>query len=392
MPFSRKRFSQAPTVAASVPSKQRVRDVFTGDSPSVRQADIPGAQPSGPSRVLSLIDDDGKLNSAGPGQTGITRLELDMGIDTPGLRFWKDTVKTIDLDAKTGDAFFKGTITGGSLRMDDSAANNSYVWIADLDGLRWRRDSDDKNVTKIEGAWSGTGNDFAASINYVAEELSGGSDGTAQGREARIFMANQRRTTDPGNNAVAWNSSSISLYTRWKTASSLAELTVASISDTVRRVTLHADQLFLNAYPSPSSVGNSKYSSGTQFYGEETSNVSFTTTQTDIVSAGAITTIAGRRYKITCGWPRMATDGVNATVEMRIAEAGVGIVQAYAYRLNTANVAEEGDTISAVISPSAGSHTYKLAGIRTGGAGTITVVGASGGYEQWILVEDIGHT
>ncbi len=59
-------------------------------------------------------------------------------------------------------------------------------------------------------------------------------------------------------------------------------------------------------------------------------------------------------------------------------------------RLFSVTSIHDGATASVVITPSAGSHTYKASAQRIGGTGTLTW-GAAGTQPSFILVEDLGE-
>ena len=99
-----------------------------------------------------------------------------------------------------------------------------------------------------------------------------------------------------------------------------------------------------------------------------------------------VTLVAGRRIRIS------AQAGVQSTVTgdtaiLRIKE-GATVLQQGVGSLQPVN-SEITFCPSIVLTPSAGSHTYKLSLLRLAGTGTLTMVGASNDV-PFILVEDIG--
>lgn len=123
-------------------------------------------------------------------------------------------------------------------------------------------------------------------------------------------------------------------------------------------------------------------------YAEITTTQGSITTVTDITGlAVTITVPAGRRIKIT------VEAGVNSNtvtdgVDVQICE-GATVLQDRTAKLDTnAEVAIHTDVI---LTPSAGTHTYKVRASRFAGSGSVTFVAASN-KPAYILVEDITGT
>lgn len=136
--------------------------------------------------------------------------------------------------------------------------------------------------------------------------------------------------------------------------------------------------------------------SSTLAYAEATGNQgSITSTQTDITGLSVTVTVpAGRRIRISARtyWTSTTSDGDALT---GIFEGATQLQESRGYvGGTTAPFAAEP---SVVLSPSAGTHTYKVVGKRVTGTGTLTNNVFSGGT-SFILVEDItgsgisGHT
>lgn len=119
-------------------------------------------------------------------------------------------------------------------------------------------------------------------------------------------------------------------------------------------------------------------------YAEVTANQSPITTEVDVTGLSVTVTVPdGRRIRISSAL------GITSTVNddigfMRIAEGGTNLAFAQA-KLNTNT---ESVFASIVLTPTAGSHTYKIRAARTSGTGNLTV-GAASTNPAYILVEDI---
>lgn len=124
-------------------------------------------------------------------------------------------------------------------------------------------------------------------------------------------------------------------------------------------------------------------------YAEVTANQTGITTEVDLTGLTVTVTVpAGRRIKITTSIyiNRTVADGVSV---LRIKEGGTQLHQADYFVRNAA----EAQTVerSVVITPSAGTHTYKLTlalGTGTGSTGLV----AAATFPAYILVEDVTGT
>jgi hypothetical protein len=126
---------------------------------------------------------------------------------------------------------------------------------------------------------------------------------------------------------------------------------------------------------------------GTLGYEEVTANQGGITTETDLTGLSVTVTVgASRRIKVTAAGNvfRSVADGTSV---LRIKE-GVTTLQRLQYQPNVINEGEFRQG-SAILTPSAGSHTYKLSLERTTGTGTVTF-DAMADRPGFILVEDIG--
>jgi len=111
-------------------------------------------------------------------------------------------------------------------------------------------------------------------------------------------------------------------------------------------------------------------------------------TETDLTNLSVTVTVpAGRRIKVT-GSVAADLDTISAVGQIRIKEDGAEIQYMPLYQ---PAVAGQSQTLqrSRVLTPSAGSRTYKLTGQRTSGSGSLAIRAFSTD-PAFILVEDIG--
>lgn len=118
-----------------------------------------------------------------------------------------------------------------------------------------------------------------------------------------------------------------------------------------------------------------------------TSSTTFTTLQDISGLSVTFTALASRRYRVT------AHGLLRSTVTTDIAQ--LLIADASSTTISVGQVACVSTTfavscsVMAIVTPSAGSCTYKVRGVRSSGSGTITLDCAST-YPAYIVVEDIG--
>lgn len=122
-------------------------------------------------------------------------------------------------------------------------------------------------------------------------------------------------------------------------------------------------------------------------YAQVTASQSGITTVTDLTGLTATVTVsAGRRIRIT-GSLAVGTTVANDIVRMSIKEGATVLQIRDAIGVTTTgNVNLEA---SIVLTPSAGSHTYKLTLERLAGTGTESIT-AGTTFPNFILIEDIG--
>jgi hypothetical protein len=125
---------------------------------------------------------------------------------------------------------------------------------------------------------------------------------------------------------------------------------------------------------------------GTLGYAQTSSNQGPTAPPFDITGATVTVTVGpGRRIKIT-GVVLLSSSVTTDLPQLQINEGATLI-----YAVDGPALAGNGQTLCAttVLTPSAGSHTYKLTATRVSGSGNFTINSATG-WNCYILVEDIG--
>lgn len=125
-------------------------------------------------------------------------------------------------------------------------------------------------------------------------------------------------------------------------------------------------------------------------YAEVTANQTGISTETDLTGLTVTVTVpAGRRIRITAHCAEIDNDSTAGSVIGRIKE-GATVLGLFAADTLASSVAICADA-SVVITPTAGSHTYKLSLHKNVGAGSISL-SASATQPAFILVEDITGT
>lgn len=124
-------------------------------------------------------------------------------------------------------------------------------------------------------------------------------------------------------------------------------------------------------------------------YLPRTSDQTGITTQVDVAGVTVTVTVNNsRRLKIT-GWSNMAATTTDTIAQLLVMEGATVL----AYGRGTTAFAglsyNPPVCVVAVVTPTAGSHTYKLAAARVTGPGTVTV-SCSTDQPTFLLVEDMG--
>lgn len=132
----------------------------------------------------------------------------------------------------------------------------------------------------------------------------------------------------------------------------------------------------------PASVGPL----GTLGYAQITANQTSITTLTDVTGlASTVTVGSGRRIRISFYCHALGSNVVTDAVTMSIME---GATQLQDGNFEIVTGFGTAASMSVVLTPSAGSHTYKIQAVRQG-SGSVTVFAGSAD-PAYILVEDIG--
>lgn len=122
-------------------------------------------------------------------------------------------------------------------------------------------------------------------------------------------------------------------------------------------------------------------------YAQVTANQGGITTEVDLTGLAVTVTVgAGRRILIR-GCVRASTTVAQDSFDLKILE-GATVLQTAEY-VSPVVARAEARRVEVVLTPSAGSHTYKLTGVRSTGTGTFTM-NAGATFPAYILVEDIG--
>ena len=128
-------------------------------------------------------------------------------------------------------------------------------------------------------------------------------------------------------------------------------------------------------------------SQGQLGYAQVTANQTAIVATVDLTGLSvAVTVVTGRRIKITAHVD-FVNDTINGAAALFLLQDGTQIQRFYTSPSPAANQ-PMGAHLSHVLSPSAGSHTYKLQGARSN-TGTV-IMEAAATYPAFILVEDAG--
>jgi len=112
------------------------------------------------------------------------------------------------------------------------------------------------------------------------------------------------------------------------------------------------------------------------------------TTQVDITGLTVTVTVGtGRRIRISAFTPALVSTVATDEGEIHIMEGATELSHVDLQQIGQAGGG--GGTCSVVLTPTVGSHTYKVQAVRGAGTGSITW-SAAATYPSYILVEDIG--
>lgn len=125
---------------------------------------------------------------------------------------------------------------------------------------------------------------------------------------------------------------------------------------------------------------------GTLAYAEVTADTAAISTETTVLTAAAVTVVAGRRVRITAGFGKMSASVAGDVFELRIKEGATVLgLRSFSRAANNS----DGEMAVAYVTPSGGSHTYTATLARVSGTGTMAG-NASATNKASIVVEDIG--
>jgi hypothetical protein len=159
-----------------------------------------------------------------------------------------------------------------------------------------------------------------------------------------------------------------------------------TVGDTVRAVNRGADR-YIDANLTAAAAGSTG-PRGVLGYAEVTANQTGITTEADLTGLSvSVTVAAGRRIRVT-GQVRYGGTTSDDVATLRIKEGTISIQTAQLLVSRATGQANPTLTTAVVLTPSAGSHTYKLSLERPIGTGNMQLV-ASSNSPAFILVEDI---
>jgi hypothetical protein len=136
---------------------------------------------------------------------------------------------------------------------------------------------------------------------------------------------------------------------------------------------------------------NSRAPYGRMGYAERTSTTTINATTSSLDVPGLAVTFtaeAGRTYRVAVN--ALLIGSVSGDRSAMAIQEGSTVLQSMSnFLLNTAGSAYQLHMEAIIVSPSAGSHTYKVTIRRSSGTGNVNMYSASDG-RAFILVEDIG--
>lgn len=134
--------------------------------------------------------------------------------------------------------------------------------------------------------------------------------------------------------------------------------------------------------------GSVDVGAGVLGYTQVTADQSGITTIADLTNLNAVVTVGtGRRIRIT-GYANVLSDTADSSITMYIQESSTKLGVA----IRTFRVVSRPDTVIAqvILTPTGGSHTYKLTGTASGSASLTLKADTSTYMPAFILVEDLG--
>jgi hypothetical protein len=126
-------------------------------------------------------------------------------------------------------------------------------------------------------------------------------------------------------------------------------------------------------------------------YNERTTDhAGFGATEADVASLTLIVAVPANRRVRVMAYARVdSSAGADQRSLLRIYEDAVVVQISSAYSPGSTSAGQIVHNPSRTLTPSTGSHTYKVTAQRSGGSGTVNVI-ASADSPAYLLVEDIG--
>jgi hypothetical protein len=367
--------------------------------------------PAGAKGLRLLLSIDDAAGSAWVDQVDVRILRVwktdDTGaraeLDFDGFRLYDASDDLmVDLNANTGDALFKGTITGGSISILDEAANNTTLRLEDLLGLHWVDTARDVRITKVNTGLvddSGkyqtltemnteveAGDTYAATTNprkarvYTYQK----HDKSASKHEAEVLMAAAR---GGATSMTTW----IRIFDNLKTPTTT--FTNGSCIELTRAGTGSEDGKLQISLVPQGNGSNSRYSAGSWDWEDVIlSNVTSSGTGIAFLASVVVPVISGRRYRVVLKVSRWASSASGDIFTFMVDDGTGNTFDSWRRRHDgSANVGADGFTLEGMyVATSNANITFSWNFQRQTGSGNATVVGSSAADRSWMYVEDIG--
>jgi hypothetical protein len=370
---------------------------------------LPQGQQSAPvggaSGLLGQVNDDGVLVFQ-PNELVASRVEQ----DSAGIRAYDAADAIIlNVDATNGTILAKGNITGGSITLDDTAANGVVHFLADNVGYQTRISGTTDVASSFRNSYlESPTNHHKRELVLAVDDLPA-SYGTAVERKVYISLRNRKIEgsvgTSDGDNMAQFQ---VVAQVDNDGTPGQAILTLEALNN-INTLQLQNAKLWLKDNPhhkvSPLEVSN--YAAGSQNWSAENSaNVTLSTTAgtyTLVVNVDNVPVIAGRLYRVTfCGGDNLLKNGTGAAVGdtwsqrfRRNTGAGYASMNTSKFILRADVTADQRVLIPDMVgyfSPSAtGNVDFKCEAAKTSGAAGVTSQMESGSASPFrITVEDVG--
>ena len=346
----------------------------------------------------------GKLNDEGilvlqPDPLIAARVEQ----DDKGIRAYDiDDQIILNVNAENGTILAKGNITGGSLKLDDTTANQTYWYMADDVGVTSRISATDTQMSKLVSVYSEPAANVKARQWLLSVHDIGSPYGSNVDRSAFIQVFNSKIAGSEGTSSI--NNRSMVLL-RAKADSGTAEVVafvesnndenIFQVQGTDRVTLFGALQVGGDPYHVVSPLAVSNYAAGCRsWYTESTSNSAAITTPAVMLGMTDIPVIAGRRYEVVFYSRTLNISAAADTVEVRVqrdAGAGFGTIGDGVWQSASAGENFGGIYVVADYVPTATQTVdFQVEAERTTGSGTGHVLGGTASSPMYLRVTDIG--